>query len=686
MELDELKRNVDKDYQHNQVTREQSSDDLVFYHVTQWDDNLLSTSQLQFRGQFDILRKAGREILATLEANPVTVDFEPRSSAREEGADLLDGLYRSDDRNNSSIEAFRIGAQESVVCGYGAWMLYTEYETNQMGDYNQVIRRKPLYEANNKVFWDANAKLQDKSDAERVTIIHAYTEDAYREMASELLSIEPEEVQIANFKTPEQSYVFPWYSENDSVYVGEIFMRELVTVKNVTLATPMGEDITLREYDLVDVMDELLDGGYDIVGEKEVETYMVTRYLASGAEILDESVIAGENLPVVPVYGERGFVEDEEYYEGIVRLAKDPQRLRNFQMSYLADIVSRSPRPKPIFYPEQVQGFEEMYEESGADNNYPYLLQNRTDVNGADLPLGPVAAMPEQTMPQALAVSIELSRQAVEDVANPGLPQDIADPDLSGKAVYAIQNRLDNQTMVYQTNMKHAKRRDGEIYASMAAEVFDAPREVTLTLPDGQRKKVQVMEVVMDSETGNIVTLNDISNMEFDVYASVGPSYSSQKDQTRAEIKELMGATSPGTPEYNLLMLTYFNMVDGIDTKPIRDYANKQLVLQGFKEPETEEEMIMMQEAAAMRNQPDPAQQALIMEGQARIMEGQAAIQNEVNDANKIQIDAYKAETDRQKVNVQAAESGVRMDKLRVETVGQQIDNTQKVAQSLRKM
>ena len=90
---------------------------------------------------------------------------------------------------------------------------------------------------------------------------------------------------------------------------------------------------------------------------------MVTRYLASGAQILDESVIAGENLPVVPVYGERGFVEGEEYYEeGIVRLAKDPQRLRNFQMSYLADIVSRSPRPKPIFYPEQVQGYEQMYE------------------------------------------------------------------------------------------------------------------------------------------------------------------------------------------------------------------------------------------------------------------------------------------------------------------------------------
>ena len=118
------------------------------------------------------------------------------------------------------------------------------------------------------------------------------------------------------------------------------------------------------------------------------------------------------------MYGERSFVEGEEYWEGITRLAKDPQRLRNFQMSYLADIVSRSPRPKPIFTPEQIQGFEPMYEESGADNNYPYLLQNSKNANGEPLTMGAVAVMPEQTMPQALMASIELTRQAVEDVAN----------------------------------------------------------------------------------------------------------------------------------------------------------------------------------------------------------------------------------------------------------------------------
>ena len=152
--------------------------------------------------------------------------------------------------------------------------------------------------------------------------------------------------------------------------------------------------------------------------------------------------------------------------------------------------------------------------------------------------------MPEQPMPTALAQSIDLSRQAIEDVANPGLPQDIADPDLSGKAVMALQNRLDQQSMVYQQNLKHAKRRDAEIYASMAADVYDAPRHVTLTLPDGTRKKAEVMEMIVDKETGEPNILNDVTNMEWDVYADIGPSYASQKEQVMERLGGMAAAVA----------------------------------------------------------------------------------------------------------------------------------------------
>ena len=88
LELKELKDLHDKAYTYNQITRERASDDMVFYHVTNWDDSLLGDSQLQYRGEFNILRKAGRQISADLRANPVQVDFEPKAESRQDGADF----------------------------------------------------------------------------------------------------------------------------------------------------------------------------------------------------------------------------------------------------------------------------------------------------------------------------------------------------------------------------------------------------------------------------------------------------------------------------------------------------------------------------------------------------------------------------------------------------------------------
>ena len=389
LELDELKELHDKAYERGQVPREQASDDLVFYWVTQWDDNLLGDSTLAYRGQFDMLRKAGRQIIADLRANPIQIDFEPRDASRDDAADLIDGLYRSDDRVNRTLEAYDNASGESVVCGVGGWELHTEYETNRAGDRNQVIRRKPLYEFNNKVFFDPNAKLLDKSDAMYCSVLEQFSPDAYEAEVERLTGEKPEGNWKASFAEPEQSYSFPWVSgESEKLYIVSFYHREQVKDKILYMSNPMGAPINLRESDLLerDLMDELLDEGYTIDDSKEITRWQVTKYIASGAEILDASPIAGEHIPVVPTYGERSFIEGEEHYEGITRLAKDPQRLRNFQLSYLADIVSRSPRPKPIFTPEQIGQFRFMYEEAGAENNYPVHAareQGRTRPAGA---------------------------------------------------------------------------------------------------------------------------------------------------------------------------------------------------------------------------------------------------------------------------------------------------------------
>lgn len=689
LELKDILDMHDKAYCRGQVIREKGADDLIFYAVTQWDDNLLADTELSYRGEFNIIRKAGRQIMSDLKANPVQVDFDPKDESRSDGADILDGLYRSDDRANTSIEAYWNAANETVICGVGAWYLYTEYASLRSGETEQVIKRKPIYEANNNLFWDPNAKLLDKSDAKFCSWLHSYSPEAYVDLVKELTG-EDIAMSDSSFAYPQQSYVFPWVAEDKQVYVAEFYYRELVKNKLYKLVDPFGQEITIRDSEFEESIDDITDAGFEIVSEKDVKTWQVTKYIASGERILESTVIAGEFIPVIPMYGERFFVEGQEWYEGVTRLAKDPQRLRNFQMSYLADIVSRSPRPKPMFTPEQIQGHEWMYEQTGADNQLPYYLMNATTANGEPLPLN-VATMPEQQVPQSLMIGMDMTRQAVEDVANPGIPQDIADPDLSGKAVIALQNRMDMQSMVYQENIKHAKRRDGEVYASMACAIYDTPRNALLTLPDGQRKRVQMMELVMNEETGEYQAINDISCMEFDVYSDIGPSYTTQKQETQEKLGEMIGALDPSDPLRGILVLKSLKLMDGVDFDDVREYANNQLILQGIKEPETDEEKAMLEQAQqAQSEQQNPAMvmaEAEMLKGQADMLEQQnrqAEIQlsaQKVDQGNyKLALDEQKQQADIGKVRADTVKSLAETEKISGETIGQQLSNFQQFA------
>lgn len=700
LSLTDIKKLHDKAYTSGQVTRERASDDLVFYWVTQWDDNSLQESQLAYRGEFDVLRKAGRGILADLAANPIQVDFEPKDDNREDAAEVLDGLYRADNRKNTSIEAFGNADQENVVCGFGAWILHTDYETSRDGNTDQVICRRPVYEANNTVFFDPNAKYLDKSDAKYVTVLFAYSEDGYKDLVEDLTGDRPDTINYSNFKSPEESYTFPWVlGEKKKIYVGEFYHRKKVKSKLLTMQNPFGQTMTLAEDRLDEIMDDMMDSGFEIIAEKTIDKWEVRKYICSGEEILngemdDETgerlgeVIAGEHIPVIPEYGEHAYIEGEEHYEGVTRLAKDPQRLRNFQLSYLADIASRSPRDKPIFNQEQVAGYEDMYSESGAENNYPYLLQNRLDAQGNLLPVGPIAMLPAPQIPQALAASIDLSRQAIEDVANPGIPQDIADPDLSGKAVLALQARLDMQSMVYQEHRKHAQRRDGEVYASIAAEIYDVPREIKVVLPDGTVKSEKTLETVFDKESGEIVTLKDLSNAEFNVYSKISSTYSSQKEQTLERIGTMMAGLDPGDPMRNILMLKSFVLMDGVDFDDIKDYSKKQLLIMGIRDPETPEEEALMQQ---MANQPEKPSAEMVL-ALAEDKKGQAALLKEQregidmqlkaqNEEMKRQIDTFKAQTDRLEAQVDAKEAGASINYKRVDTFGKQLENQEKIIQ-----
>jgi len=687
LELQELKRMHEKAFIANQIPRERSSNDLVFYWVTQWDDSILKSSQLAYRGEFDVLRKAGRQILSDLSANPVQVDFTPLNETREDSAELADGLYRAGLQKNTSIEAFENAETENVVSGIGAWLLYTKYESQNVDNDKQVILRKPIFEANNTVFWDPQSKLLDKSDARYCSVLTAYSEDGYKNLIKELTEEEIDNIDADSFKHPEHSYTFPWIGgEGKKIYVTSFYHIKEINDTILTMEDPFGETLDLQESDLMDIMDDLLDEGYSIISEKKIKRNVVTKYIASGREIIKSEKIAGQHIPVIPCYGEHAVIEGEEYWEGITRLAKDPQRLRNFAFSYMGDILSRSPRQKPLFWPEQIQGFEDMYSESGIDNSYPYMLINRKTADGEELPPMPIGVMPEQPMPTALPLVLAQTKEAVTDVANPGIPDKVAQPDISGKAVQKLEARIERQSMRFQTHMKHAKRRDGEVWISMASEVIDTPRKVMVELSDGTKKETQVMDTIIDKETGDLVTVNDLRRAEFEVFSKIGPSYSSQKEQTIDRLEMMMMQMSPDDPVRKALQLKILALQDGVEFSDIRDYVNKQLITMGIRKPQTPEEEEFAEQMQNQPKQPDAATMIAIAEnkkGDADLLEQKRkGIEMQLkaqNDERQSAIDAFDAETKRMSVMIDLKEANANIDMNSIEIFGKQVDRATKL-------
>lgn len=460
---------------------------------------------------------------------------------------------------------------------------------------------------------------------------------------------------IPTFQSPDMGWMFPWISK-DVVYVGEYYEVEEKNEKVFIYLDPLtGEPVSYYQRDIKDVIDDLADKGFVKVAEKKVKRRRVYKSLITCTEILkDRELIAGEHIPIVPAYGEWGFAGDKEVYEGVVRLTKDGQRLRNMIMSFNADIVARNPQKKPFFYPEQIAGYEHMY---GGDDAYPYYLINRTDESGTDLPPTPVAYMEEPQVPQANAYMLEAATAAVKEVASLGVDSEAANGQVAFDTVNQLNMRADLETYVFQDNLATAFRRDGEIYQSMVNDIYDVPRSVTVTLEDGTEKDVQVMTQMVDLQSGDVVTLNDIRG-RYECYTDTGPSFQSMKEQNRAEIQELLTKVPQGTPEWQMLLLQYFTLLDGKGVEMMREYANKQLVMMGLKKPETPEEMQMVQAAQQQPKEPSPEQIA----AQGQMLMGQAELIKAQNQQAQIQVDAAKVEGQNQLNAAKVAEIFNNMD------------------------
>jgi Phage P22-like portal protein len=591
--------------------RLQCLQDRRFYSISgaQWEGPL--EQQFENKPKFEVnkVHLAVIRIINEYRNNRITVNFVPKDGAENNQlTDACQGLYRADEQDSVAEEAYDNAFEEAVGGGYGAYRLTTEYtDESDEEDETQRIRIKPIFDADSSVFWDLDAKRQDKSDAKKCFVLSSMTIGAYEEEWDE----SPASWAKGVFQTQ-----FDWFTP-DVVFVAEVYCVEMTKdVVNIF----QGVDETEKRYlqsELDDdedntVIETLKATGFRLVRTKKIKVKKVRKYIMDGGRILEDcGYIAGPNIPIVPVYGKRWFVDNVERCMGHVRLAKDAQRLKNMQLSKLGEISALSTVEKPIMTPEEIAGHTIMWSEDNI-KNYPYLLKNRAlDLNG-----NPVAVPMEYTrvpqIPPAMAALLQITEQDMQDMLGNQQAGEELPTNVSGIAVELVQNKLDMQTFIYMSNMSKAVKRGGEIWLGMAKEVLvEKDRMLKTVDQSGTVSSIKIDKPALDKKTGAAILENHFADANFDVVADVGPSSDSKRSSTVRALTGMMQiSTDPETVQV-LGAMAMMNM-EGEGIEDVRGYYRNKLIHLGVIKPTPEEAQDLAKEQEAAAQKPDPQAEFLM--------------------------------------------------------------------------
>lgn len=591
--------------------RLQCLQDRRFYSIAgaQWEGPLGVQFENKPRMEVNKVHLSVIRIINEYRNNRISVEFVSKDGdLNSDLADACAKLYRADEQDSVAEEAYDNAFEEAVGGGFGAWRLRTAYEDDESeDDDSQRIRIEPIFDADSSVFFDLNAKRQDKADAKFAFVLTSVTYDEFKDE----WGVDPSSLQKAIHQR-----MFDWLTP-DVVYIAEYYKVEDVSEMLRVFLSPGGEEVKYKsaDFEADETLEETLTAtGYRELRRKKVKSRRIHKYIICGDRVLEDcGLIAGKCIPIVPVYGKRWFVDNVERCMGHVRLAKDPQRLKNMQLSKLAEYAAVSAIEKPIFTPEQINGHQVMWAEDHI-KNFPYLMNNAlTGPNGEVVATGPTQYTRAPQIPPAMSALLQITETDMQDLLGNQQAGEKLMSNVSGDAIELVQNKLDMQAFIYMSNMARAVKRSGEIWLSMAKDVFvEDGRKMKGIGAGGEVESIELMRPVM-GEKGETEYENDLSQAKFDVAVDVGPSSASKRQATVKALLGMMQITQDPETMQVLGAMAMMNM-EGEGIGDVRDFFRKRLLRMGVIEPTDEEAQQLAMEA--QNQKPDP--NALFLEASAQ--------------------------------------------------------------------
>ena len=532
--------------------RQKGLDDLKFSSGDQWPIEVQNSRHLEARPCLTInkLDAYVRQIVNQMrQSRPRMRAHSMNSEANAKVADVITGIFKHIEVNSDADTAYDTAGEYAVRIGWGYWRVITDYVRED--SFDQEIYIRPI-DNPFSVYFDPNSIQPDGSDAEKVLITTLMSKDDFKIQY-------PGADDGGDFNQRGTGDFDPDWVQKEDIRVAEYFYVERKKTKLLLLS-----DGTKVYKDEAPSPEILAAAGIMVVGERETMRKQIKWCKLTGLEILEERDWSGRYIPVVPVYGQQLTVEDKRKKYGLVRNAKDAQRMYNYWQTSLTESIALAPKAKWLLAEGQDEGHENEWAQANI-KSMPVLRYKQTDINGKEAP-APQRLQPEPPPAGviAAAMSIDKDLQSVVGIFDPSqLPQG----NMSGKAIRGQQMQQDMTNFHYYDNLVRSMKHTGRIILDLIPKIYDRERVMRIIGYDGKPEMVTLNQRTQD-EMGVEKVLNDVTVGEYDVYMDTGPGYQSKRQEA---VEAMMPMISTNQELFNLAGDLVFRNMDFPGAEVIAD-------------------------------------------------------------------------------------------------------------------
>jgi len=590
------------------------------WHQDSWDK-----MAGHYRGTFDMCTPIVDGIAGEIDQSDFTLRVSPSGGrASEDTARTLDGLIRNIRNISNAEDTFNKAGRSNVVGGFDAWEVVQDWIDGDSFDQDLFIRRIP--DAAKSVWFDMASVMQAPEDAN---------------WAIKLVGMPIADYQA---KWPDGSLVS--IGDNSRVPRDKNNPKEIVTVGQLYFKKPIEIDLVrMNNGDVYQdddkfkaAQDELAEQGITIEVDDEGEEKRRTRkswrvhsrMLDGSMWLAEEEETVFDFIPIVPIYGNYDFIDDERVYFGKIENLLDPQRAYNYAVSRDIEDGALSPAATTWMTDKQAEGND--YSKMNFDRAPIRIYNNDTAAKSPPFKTqGPQASAGLQTTMANMQQMITVSSNTFN------AQQGNASSTQSGVAGLQQIEQGNIGSIKWFKDLEIAICYTGKVLISGAiSRVYDGTRLARILGEDGTSKMVDLNKQVFDDEAQANVTLNDLSIGEYDVVCEVGPAFNSaQKEAARAF--EAIASVSPDVAARNMDIWLKNKKEPGMDMMAERE---REALFNAGQIPQsqwTDEEQQKVAEAQAQAAQQPPQEDPILIAARGAEAEGQAAILTAQNKQAEIQ-------------------------------------------------